>query len=515
MRLPLQRRAVVPTLSSSLLLLLLLPLAAERAAGFLVAGPRRTPPKNDDAVVVIIPSSRRRRRSFRRLSAVSSFDDAAAVTTASSSMTIDVAPEAPRDLRTFQDWAVECGIQSAEGFELTSSSSGSSTGSTFGGMRHESDDDDDKIDVSAATTQDLPAGTTVLYVPQQVILSSRSAMQEFGRLDAVEDILGSANMEEEHVQRFYLFLKVLKEYQAGEKSPWYPWLNSLPRYHANGASMTANCFDCLPPLVSSLAKAEAILAYQFFVALGQVDFLRDDIRNDKQVAKWAFSIAYTRGFPTPTTTPDDGVDFRIVPMGDMLNHATYAQVEMFHDDEGNAYAVTNSDVPAGSPLCLLYGDPTNPSHLLARYGFLDATSPASFCKIMIDDPSEELVNMGYDHSKMLFFKDTGDVSEEVWDVLLYRNLGSSDPDTQQALYQAHMTGDVETKAAIHQHFFAETLASLQYHVESFLRELDELQAKAASLDPNDHPRAPVIMAHNAFVRETFLKVRAKLSEYAQ
>ena len=116
---------------------------------------------------------------------------------------------------------------------------------------------------------------------------------------------------------------------------------------------------------------------------------------------------------------------------------------------------------------------------------------------------------------MLFFKDTGDVSEEVWDVLLYRNLASSDPDTAQILYQAHMTGDAETKQAIHQHYFAETLASLQDHVQTFLQELEKLQRKAASLNPEEHPRAPIIMAHNAFVRETFLKVQSKLYEFAQ
>eukprot|EP00977_Amphora_coffeiformis_P020707 scaffold8427_cov162-Amphora_coffeaeformis.AAC.3 len=414
--------------------------------------------------------------------------------------TIDIDPDTPRDMETFQNWATACGVTQVDGFQLTITD----TATVVYG------DANKKVDISAMTTEDLPQGTTVLYVPRDVILSSRSAVQEIGRLSDVEGTLASAGVAEEHIQWFYLFLKILREYQAGEESPWYLWLNSLPRYHANGASMTANCFECLPPLVGSLAKAEAILAYLFFISLGQIDFLRDEIKTDKEVVKWAFSIAYTRGFPTP-----DGGDIRIVPMGDMLNHATFPQVEMLYDEQGNAYAMTTADVPQGSPLCTQYGDPTNPSHLLARYGFLDESSPATFCKIMIDSPSEELINMGYDHSKMLFFKDTGDVSEEVWDVLLYQNLVSSDPDTAQTLYQAHMTGDAETKQAIHQYYFAETLATLQDHVQTFLQELEKLQRKAASLNPNEHPRAPIIMAHNAFVRETFLTVQSKLYEFAQ
>ena len=443
--------------------------------------------------VRMIPHSRKGRAVDTVVHAVGSSFDVGTTT-------VDIDPETPRDMETFQNWAIAYGVKQVEGFQLTITDT---TASVYG-------DKNKKVDFSAMTTVDLPAGTTVLYVPQELILSSRSAMQEIGRLSDTEETLASANVAEEHIPRFYLFLKLLREYQSGEESPWYPWLNSLPRYHANGASMTANCFECLPPLVGSLAKAEAILAYLFFISLGQIDFLRDEIKTDKEVVKWAFSIVYTRGFPTP-----DGDDIRIVPMGDMLNHATYPQVEMLYDEQGNAYAMTTADVPQGSPLCTLYGDPTNPSHLLARYGFLDASSPASFCKIMIDNPSEELINIGYDHTKMLFFKDTGDVSEEVWDVLLYRNLASSDPDTAQTLYQAHMTCDAETKQAIHQYYFADTLATLQDHVQTFLQELEELQRKAASLDPEEHPRAPIIMAHNSFVRETFLTVQSKLYEFAQ
>ena len=159
-----------------------------------------------------------------------------------------------------------------------------------------------------------------------------------------------------------------------------------------------------------------------------------------------------------------------------------------------------------------YGDPTNPSYFFARYGFLDETSPATFCKIMLKKPSQQLKDMGYDFSRMLFFHETGDVSQEVWDVLLYQNL-SSNREAQQALYQAHMTGDADTKNAIHEQFFPETLASLRNHVDSFLVQLDELSAKAVGKDFNEHPRLPLILRHNEFVKDTFLTVKANLDQY--
>jgi hypothetical protein len=110
---------------------------------------------------------------------------------------------------------------------------------------------------------------------------------------------------------------------------------------------------------------------------------------------------------------------------------------------------------------------------------------------------------------MLFYTETGDVSPEVWDVLLYQILGQIDANAQQAFYQAHITGDENTKQAYHSHYSSETLAALREHVESFIQHLDELSAKTIGRDPNVHPRLPLIRGHNDFVKSTFWKVRQR------
>lgn len=289
----------------------------------------------------------------------------------------------------------------------------------------------------------------------------------------------------------------------GEQSQWFPWLNSLPRYYSNGASMTPFCFECLPPLVGQLAANERIRYIQFFQALNFVDFISESTKSSKELTKWAFAVVHTRCFETP-----DG-DVKLVPMADMFDHGTETEVDISYDEEGNCYAYSRYDVPGGNPLRMSYGDYTNPSRLLARWGFLDKSSPATFCKIMVKRPDDKLVNMGYDHSKMLFYKDTGDVSEEVWDVLLYMNL-ANDPGQQQAFYDAHMNGDYDTKQQYHSHYFSETLASLQNHVNNFLSSLDELEAKTEGRSISEHPRLPLIMGHNEFVRETFVRVKATI-----
>ena len=402
------------------------------------------------------------------------------------SSVVDLDYTAPRDIATLEEWTASCGVQRASGFQLTS--------------------DDGGVDVSVMTTEDLAAENPVLFVPNEMILSSAAAMQEIGRMQAAEERLVSVKASD-HVPQFYLFLKILREYELGDQSPWFPWLNSLPRYYSNGASMTPFCFDCLPPLASYLAQVERIKYIQFFQALKAVDFLSLETKTNKALTKWAFSVVYTRGFETP----HDG-DFKIVPMADMFNHATETQVELRYDEQGNAYAYTTTDVPAGSPLCMSYADSTNPSFLLARYGFLDTSAPGTFCKIMIPRPSQQLVDLGYDHSRMLFYKDTGDVSPEVWDVLLYQTL-ESDPETQQAFYQAHMNGDQETKQAIHEYYFGQTAAALDNHITTFLQDLEKTSRLGDTVDMQKHPRLPLILSHNAFVKETFEKVQAKLYQY--
>lgn len=123
--------------------------------------------------------------------------------------------------------------------------------------------------------------------------------------------------------------------------------------------------------------------------------------------------------------------------------------------------------------------------------------------------NQELLDLGYDFSRMVFYKETGDVSQEVWDILLYLHLANNHDD-RQAFYEAHMRGDEDTKNAMHQHYFPETAAALKKHVDTFLRSLDELSEKAVGKDLNEHPRLPLILRHNEFVRETFLTVKARL-----
>ena len=134
---------------------------------------------------------------------------------------INLADEyAERDVYAMEEFATQYGLQKAPGVELYS---------------------DDGSDYQLIAQQPIGAGQSVLYVPADVVLSSEKAYQEFGNeIQQAEQVLvqidqGAAN----RLPLFRLMVKILAEYDQGENSAFFPWLNSLPRVYYNGVSMTS------------------------------------------------------------------------------------------------------------------------------------------------------------------------------------------------------------------------------------------------------------------------------------
>jgi len=436
---------------------------------------------------------------------------------------IDIDERSPRNIDPFDEWITTCGVQRAEGVRLALTNP---------------EDLYNQDDISALTDVDLPAGQPILGIPANMILTSTNAKYE---LEAISDSLDEEVLNSDAggvrkavdllnrlgagdtIPKFYLFLKILLEYTRGAESPYYPWLDAMPRLYYNSVSMTDFCYECLPPLVFSLSRRERVKFDNFLDALKKIDsrVIPDEIKDDKDtVLKWAFNVVHTRSFTgdrTGSSGDGNGVgegataaeEQRIIPFADMLNHGTETDCEISYDEEGNCNVYTSRDVPAGSQLKISYGCPTNPSEFFAVYGFLDETSPATFCKIMSIQPTPELRTLGLDFSRMLFFKETGDISAEVWDVVLYAKV-LTDLQTKQAFYEAHVNGDADTKNAIHQQYMDQTAKELKTHVDTFLEQLDTLSAKSDDKDWNEHPRLPLILRHNEFVKTTFETVKMRL-----
>ena len=212
---------------------------------------------------------------------------------ATTATVVDIDEDAVRDIQTMDQWANACGVQRVEGFQLTM--------------------DRDGTDCSVMTTRNLQANQPALMVPNGMILAGGKAREEFGIAHAAEELLlyGSVDASE-YLPQFYLFLKILKEHELGDQSPWYPWLNSLPRFFSNGASLTRWCTDCLPVLAGELANSERIRYSKYCRALDCIDFLNQRTKRHKDLTQWAFAVVCTRSFPTTNG------DMQIIPMADMV-----------------------------------------------------------------------------------------------------------------------------------------------------------------------------------------------------
>ncbi|KAL7528749.1 hypothetical protein ACHAXR_002607, partial [Thalassiosira sp. AJA248-18] len=399
----------------------------------------------------------------------------------------------PRDVYSMEEWATQYGMQKADGVELYSEDGGN--------------------DYTLMTQSGVAAGQTVVFVPADIVMNSAMVQQEFGT--SLQQAEASVVQIDQVAQQgsqyrlplFRLMVKILVEYEKGQESMFYPWLNSLPRQFFNGVSMTKACFNCLPPYAGWLTSNERINYSHFARALrqGYVPLSQETISN-RGLVKWAYNVAFTRFHEV--WQPERAK--LIGPMADMLNHAAEPNCEITADYEGNMNVVALYDIPAGSPLTISLGDPTNPTPIFAQYGFLPQDCSTIFCKAMHLDP--QIKELGYDFQELLFQTDTGEIAPKVWDIFLYSILQQNDPSSAQQFCQACQMNDEGTKEQYHSEYFAYTLDALKQHVYSIMSDCENLTMRAQSYDLQSHPRVPVIVAHNQLVSQTFGMTAALLEQ---
>ena len=415
---------------------------------------------------------------------------------------ISIDKMAPRDIGGFEQWAEQCGVQRYDpSVELRINNSGN--------VKFSNADDDWCLTVSGQGQQQ---GQTVISIPSEMALSAARTAEEYGPY--VEDcmtILQRYDVPDEVYGPFYLFLKVLVEYDLGTDSPYFPWFDALPRKFNTAVAMDDFCLSCLPPYILGVCHQQRHQSKAFTEAVQMFDYISDETKGDEELLKWAYQIVTTRAFPS-----SDGYDVQIVPFADYINHGYPDNCALVTNEEtGTVDVVLTDDLNSGSEteLCFSYGPPTNPSKLLAEYGFLDTLAPATYCKMVFNNPSKELVDVGYDPTKMLFYSSSGDIDPVVWDVLLFSRLEKKREydGFKNAFYDACMSGDENTKQQIHEQFYGETTKALLLHVDHILAEIADLSVKMNRYDATKHPRLPLLRQHHSMITSVFQKVRSQIA----
>ena len=422
------------------------------------------------------------------------------------------APQAPshmplfygRDLTPLIDWANENQVQGI-GDTITFQAD---TGGGFG----------------VTVPQPLEKGSTLLMVPSSLVLNSEQLRKEWNLKDA-EAFLEDKKIGGQ-IPQFYLYVKLLREHDKRELSKWFAWLQSLPRDFSTAVSMDEVELECLPPFAWALASVERLHLDLFRQALEKVpkEILDHALRQDDDLTEWIFNCVFTRCWSYPDDDDDEEAEFSkhttekmdrcdLVPLGDMFNHNANQTIDIQYTPNGEAHFLTRYNAEPDTPLHLSYGKVTNPHRLLVIFGFVDTSIPEIFCQILVNEPSDELVKIGYATDKMVFRTHDGAIATAVWDVILYSILEQV-PEQQRLFYQACID-QTDLRSQFHAKYRLETAITISRYVSQSLTEVQELlhsKVAAAEQDDRDHPRLDLIKRHNEFMSEVFQKVRNGLDD---
>lgn len=237
-----------------------------------------------------------------------------------------------------------------------------------------------------------------------VLSASRIAQEYAGYVDSCLGILEEKEML--HLApEFYLFLKILLEYEKGVDSPYYPWLASLPRTWNTAASFDYFCMSTLPPYIKKVCQMERNKLKAFQNALRDFSYLSPEARANDELMKFAYNVVTTRSWPDTSSVGQDCV---IALGADFFNHGYPGNVALsYNQQSGECEVFLTRDVNPGEPLTFCYASPTNPSFLLAKYGFLNEENPTTYCKILYTNPSQKLIDIGYDPERMVIYTADG------------------------------------------------------------------------------------------------------------
>lgn len=82
---------------------------------------------------------------------------------------------------------------------------------------------------------------------------------------------------------------------------------------------------------------------------------------------------------------------------------------------------------------------------------------------------------------------------------------------------AHRSNDYDAKNALHATYYPYTSNALMEHINSFLEDLNSLIRKSETIGnneiyvKNEHPRLPLIMRHNTYIKNAFQMVKSMYS----
>ncbi|NXO20981.1 SETD4 protein, partial [Cisticola juncidis] len=238
------------------------------------------------------------------------------------------------------------------------------------------------------TTKALQAGDLIISLPEKCLLTTGTVLSS---------CLGG------HIVKWKppvspllaLCTFLIAEKHAGDKSPWKPYLDVLPKTYTCPACLEPDVINLLPKPLKKKAQEQKMMIQElfssskaFFSSLQPLFAENTGTIFNYSALEWAWCTVNTRTIymkhPHRECFSLEPDVYALAPYLDLLNHSPNVQVKAAFNEQTRSYEIwTNSQCRKYQEVFICYG-PHDNQRLLLEYGFIAMDNPHSSVYVSAD-----------------------------------------------------------------------------------------------------------------------------------
>ncbi|NWW81871.1 SETD4 protein, partial [Climacteris rufus] len=237
-------------------------------------------------------------------------------------------------------------------------------------------------------TKTLQAGDLLLSLPEQCLLTTGTVLSS-----CLGGYIEKWKPPVSPLVALCTFL--IAEKHAGEKSPWKPYLDVLPKTYTCPVALELDVVKLLPEPLKKKAQEQRAMIHElftsskaFFSSLQPLFAENTGSIFNYSALEWAWCTVNTRTIymkqPQRECFSLEPDVYALAPYLDLLNHSPNVQVKAAFNEQTRSYEIwTNSQCRKHEEVFICYG-PHDNQRLLLEYGFVAMDNPHSSVYVSAD-----------------------------------------------------------------------------------------------------------------------------------
>ncbi|NWW48793.1 SETD4 protein, partial [Pedionomus torquatus] len=238
------------------------------------------------------------------------------------------------------------------------------------------------------TTKALQAGDLVISLPEKCILTTDTVLSS-----GLGEYIMKWKPPVSPLIALCTFL--IAEKHAGEKSPWKPYLDVLPKTYTCPVCLEHDVVSLLPESLRKKAQEQRTTVHElymsskaFFSSLQPLFAENTETVFNYSALEWAWCTINTRTIYMKHSQKEcfslEPDVYALAPYLDLLNHSPNVQVKAAFNEQTRSYEIwTNSQCKKYKEVFICYG-PHDNQRLLLEYGFVAMNNPHSSVYVSSD-----------------------------------------------------------------------------------------------------------------------------------